>query len=83
MGGFLLWHYTMTPYKKAGIIKYVPSSGTYPTSGNWEIVDFESISRWVDNGVGITNAPPVKALLLIELKLPKLTTNDAVTLPVE
>ena len=34
----------------------------------------------LDSGVGITNGPSVITLLLIELRLPKLTTNDAVVL---
>ena len=71
---------TMTPYKKAGIIKYVPSSGTYPTSGNWEIVDFESISRWVDNGVGIVYNSG-KVVIGTDIQPPgnsKLTVNDSI-----
>jgi hypothetical protein len=27
----------ITPCKNTGVIEYVPSSGTYPTTGNWEV----------------------------------------------
>ena len=43
----------ITPCKKTGILEYVPSSGTYPTTGKWEVADYESSSSWFDNGDSI------------------------------
>jgi hypothetical protein len=34
----------------AGFLKYVAVSGIYPTTGNWEVVGYENICSWVDNG---------------------------------
>ena len=72
---------TMTPYKKAGIIKYSPTSGiTYPTTGNWEVVDFESISSWVDNGTSIVYNSG-RVVIGTDIFTPgnsKLTVNDSI-----
>jgi hypothetical protein len=29
-------------YKKDGLIKYVPASGTNPTTGTWQILDIDT-----------------------------------------
>jgi hypothetical protein len=70
---------TNTPYKKAGVIKYVPSSGIYPTSGNWEVVDFDTIISWNNNGNDLFYSGEV--VTGTDIQPPgnsKLTVNDSI-----
>ena len=48
-GSTITFKYSMTQktqtsvfYKKDGLIKYVPASGTNPTTGTWQIIDVDS-----------------------------------------